>query len=78
MMEKDLAIFNYCAVSSKLHLVFNTLILDQTESDISQAPFSCVLMGGLGGLYFACTDTYLCFCMNTLGLSHKCFGDIQK
>lgn len=47
MMEKDLAIFNYCALSSKLHLVFNTLILDQTESDVSQAPFSCVLMDGL-------------------------------
>lgn len=30
MMEKDLAIFNYCALSSKLHLVFNTLILDQS------------------------------------------------
>lgn len=30
MMEKDLATFNYHAVSSRFHLVFNTLILDQT------------------------------------------------
>lgn len=75
--DKDLIIFNCCALSSRFHSVFTTLILDRQESDIRQPP---IFLHGKGWTRRAvfCMYRRTHFYMNKLDLCHKCCSDIQK